>query len=238
MRLADFIEESNDAATPEALIAIFLKAVGELGFDRMIYAAVANSPGRDVREMAIFCTYPAEWVAYYIAQGYVRTDPVRRQCLAARRAFAWSEVASSPRVDPRHLRIMPEAAEAGLHDGVAVPFHGPGGETMGLGLASSVGGIEPLRLLNRINVLATQFHIAYGALTNPGPSDADVDISEREREILQWCLLGKSNAMIGDILGLSDKAIEYHLAKVFTKLGVSGRVPAVAKAVNLGLISF
>lgn len=239
MRLADFIEETNNAASPDAVFEIFLRAVGQLGFDRVMYSALANSPYHDTRTSpAILRNYPDDWIAHYVEQGYVLTDPVRRQCVVARRPFAWSEIERSPRFDAKHLRIFPEAASAGLHDGVAVPFHGPGGETMGVGLASSLGGVQPLRLLNKINVIATQFHIAYTALADPGAPDAELVISEREREILQWCLVGKSNSMIGDILGLTDKAIEYHLSKIFTKLGVASRVPAVAKAVNLGIISF
>ena len=36
-------------------------------------------------------------------------------------------------------------------------------------------------------------------------------LSTREREILQWAAAGKSNQVIGDILGISNRTVEVHL---------------------------
>ncbi len=64
-----------------------------------------------------------------------------------------------------------------------------------------------------------------------------VPLSPREVEVLQWCSLGKSNGVIASILGISEKTIEFHLASIFRKLEVNGRMLAVLKAIDLKLIT-
>ena len=135
------------------------------------------------------------------------------------------------------MRIFAEAEAAGLYDGVAVPLHGPCGEVMGVGLASSAGGVEPLSHLHKINIIAVQFHTVTSALRLQPLEPAVVNLTGREREVLRWCLAGKSNPVIADILNVSEKTIEFHLGNAFTKLDVSSRVAAVVKALNLGLIA-
>lgn len=55
------------------------------------------------------------------------------------------------------------------------------------------------------------------------------DISEREREIMDWVKHGKTNHEIGLILGISPNTVKNHLKRIFQKLGVYSRAQAVAK---------
>lgn len=55
-------------------------------------------------------------------------------------------------------------------------------------------------------------------------------LSPREAEVLQWAAEGKSNVEIATILEISHRTVEKHLETVFTKLGVTGRVPAILMA--------
>jgi len=238
MDVADFIEVSNRAGTPEEVFQLYLKAVGELGFDRVMYGARGRP--RDLRapeEPALMRNYPDDWIKHYVASGYVESDPVRRVCAVARRPFTWEEIVNSGNFSKRELRIFPEAKAAGLHDGVAIPLHGPGGEVFGVGMAGSAPGVEPRRQLNKLNVLTVQFHTVYSALVFPAEAAPPIRLSAREREILQWCLAGKSTWAIGRILSASEKTVEWHLTRAYAKLGATSRVTAVVKALNLGLIS-
>ncbi len=236
MRISDFIEATNAATTGEEVFRLFLDALAALGYDRVMYSALANM-AQGGTSPAIMRNYPDDWIRHYVEQGYVQSDPVRRTCITARRPFAWSEIDRSPDFSAKHLKIFAEARSAGLYDGVAIPLHGPYGEVMGVGLASSTGGTDPLRHLNKINVLATQFHTAYTGLVAPPLAPVAVRLTEREREVLKWCLAGKSNSIIGEVLSVSEKTIEFHLTNIFTKLDVSTRVAAVVKALHLGLIA-
>jgi DNA-binding NarL/FixJ family response regulator len=63
-----------------------------------------------------------------------------------------------------------------------------------------------------------------------GSSGLD-SLSGREREVAELVAQGRTNKQIAGELFLSEKTVESHLAKVFTKLGVSARA-AVAEAVG------
>jgi DNA-binding NarL/FixJ family response regulator len=62
------------------------------------------------------------------------------------------------------------------------------------------------------------------------------ELTEREVEILNRLVEGKSNAKIAAELGLSVKTIEKHMSSVFTKLKVSSRVEAADFAIRSGLV--
>ena len=55
-------------------------------------------------------------------------------------------------------------------------------------------------------------------------------LTQRESEVLNWVIKGKTNRDIGDILGTSPRTINKHLEHVFVKLGVETRTSAAAVA--------
>lgn len=63
------------------------------------------------------------------------------------------------------------------------------------------------------------------------------DLTEREREVLQLVAQGLSNMDIGERLSISRSTVKYHLASIFSKLGVSGRSEAIALAYQHRLVS-
>jgi DNA-binding CsgD family transcriptional regulator len=62
-------------------------------------------------------------------------------------------------------------------------------------------------------------------------------LSERQLECLAWVQEGKSATDIGQIIGISGRTVEGHLAKVCEALGVRTRIQAVLRASDLGLLS-
>ena len=57
-------------------------------------------------------------------------------------------------------------------------------------------------------------------------------ISSRESEVLLWVSRGKSNREIGEILTISPRTVDKHVAQIFAKLGVANRASAAARAVK------
>ena len=62
-------------------------------------------------------------------------------------------------------------------------------------------------------------------------------ITPREREILRWIYLGKSNFEIGAILNISPLTVKNHVQKILRKLNVVNRAQAVGKALELRILS-
>jgi len=54
-------------------------------------------------------------------------------------------------------------------------------------------------------------------------------LSERERQIMAWVAMGKTNPEIGCILRISEFTVKNHMKSIFSKLDVSNRAQAVAR---------
>jgi DNA-binding CsgD family transcriptional regulator len=54
-------------------------------------------------------------------------------------------------------------------------------------------------------------------------------LSERERQIMVWVALGKTNPEIGCILHISEFTVKNHMKSIFSKLDVTNRAQAVSK---------
>lgn len=63
-----------------------------------------------------------------------------------------------------------------------------------------------------------------------------VSINEKEQEILQEVAKGSANKDIAAKMHMSQRSVEYHLTRIFEKLGVRSRSEAVAEAKRIGLI--
>lgn len=235
MRIDDFIDATNAAETADQVFSLYVKAISDFGYDRTLYAALRNHPSCSPAIPAVMRNYPDDWMAHYIEAGYIETDPVRHYCVVSRQPFLWSDIAK--RVPRMRSRIFDEARSAGIRDGIGVPVHGPNGEAMGIGMASSIGNTDARFQLGKLHLIALQFHTVYSALVLPQDDGAEIRLTPREQEILQWCTQGKSNWAVGEVLGISEHAVDFHLRNTFRKLKVSTRTTAVVKALHLGLIT-
>lgn len=63
--------------------------------------------------------------------------------------------------------------------------------------------------------------------TDPQP------FNDKELEVIQPLLEGKSTQQIALQLGISKRAVEHHLTHIYEKLGVSSRTEAVIKLIHL-----
>jgi transcriptional regulator EpsA len=58
-------------------------------------------------------------------------------------------------------------------------------------------------------------------------------LSERERQIMLWVAMGKTNPEIGSILRISEFTVKNHMKSIFSKLDVTNRAQAVAKLTRM-----
>jgi len=65
------------------------------------------------------------------------------------------------------------------------------------------------------------------------PSE-NVDLTEREMEVLQAAAQGKTSKEIAFALGISERTVKAHLGSIYQKLGVDSRAAAIATAAGRG----
>ena len=88
------------------------------------------------------------------------------------------------------------------------------------------------RAADREMVLATPAGTAVGDIVEgiERRRDADVRLTEREREVLKVAAEGLTARQIGTRLGVRERTVTTHLSHVYAKLGISSRTELVAEA--------
>jgi DNA-binding CsgD family transcriptional regulator len=238
-----FIEEATRATSSSEVSRLYGNAIKHFGYDRFCYSLITAHPSVCLPAgHAVVSNYPPDWMSHYTANRYEKKDPVPQYGLTARRPYTWDCAVQTRKLRPEQKKVMDEAQDAGLLDGVAVPICGPNGELAGVGMASSVGGIRPdLTVLSKLHTLSQHFHLTYIELERkdrPAENDpiAQISLTDREKEILCWTAEGKSDAVIAEILGISHATIRFHMNNIFRKLNANERTLATAIAIRHGLI--
>jgi two-component system, NarL family, response regulator LiaR len=68
------------------------------------------------------------------------------------------------------------------------------------------------------------------------PPAPGVDLTEREREVLNLVTQGLSNQQIADRLSITRSTVKFHIGSIFTKLGIATRSEAIALAYKRRLV--
>jgi DNA-binding CsgD family transcriptional regulator len=58
---------------------------------------------------------------------------------------------------------------------------------------------------------------------------SQIEYSDREQQVIELLIQGKSNKQIALALGISLRTVEFHLSKIYTKLGATSRTEAALK---------
>jgi DNA-binding NarL/FixJ family response regulator len=142
--------------------------------------------------------------------------------------------------EPRHLLEALRAGASGYVLKDAAPEEIIGAVRRALAGESPLNQEVGTRLLMR---LVEEERPAGRASPAPGRSPgresgpvAPASLSPRETEVLKLIAQGRSNGEISAELFISVSTVKKHVRHVISKLGVSDRVQAAVKAVNLGLL--
>lgn len=206
------------------------------GFDHFLYCArIPTSLTQP--SIVIVSGYPVEWREHYVRQDYRRTDPTVIHCATSTIPLVWDDLLPVEKRDPIARRIMEEARDFGLRQGVSLPVHTARGETGMLNLAATSFHSEIRHFLPILHLLTAHIHEAMRQLVEVREITSRPTLSPRERECLLWAAEGKTSWEISQILRISERTVIFHLQNASAKLQVSTRQQAVARALSLGLLT-
>ncbi|WP_274425951.1 LuxR family transcriptional regulator [Chelativorans sp. YIM 93263] len=198
---------------------------------------VAKNMSARVEEPYIKTTYPAEWVKRYLVQGYVAIDPVVQQGFARRLPFHWSDLELTP--EARELFLDAERYDVGT-TGYTIPVVDREARRSILSVTSSRPELEWRAFIQRHGTeLAEAGHAIHRKAMYElyGELHHFPHLSHREIECLSWTAQGKDAPTISMILHLSEHTVRAYLRSVRYKLDCSTLSQAVAKAMQLRIIT-
>jgi LuxR family quorum-sensing transcriptional regulator LasR len=232
--LLALLEAKDDHTWTEGLF----KLARSQGFDRMLYGVVAS---RHVRFENAFTrsNYSVEWRDRYDANGFHYVDPTVGHCVTSTLPLVWAPSTFGSGVPGA---LYEEASAHGIRSGVTLPIHGPQGELGMISFASDSRPDTPFErlLLEALPALSLIRDYAFASSRRFREAQAEPELprlTKREREVLQWVMVGKSSWEVARITNCSEATVNFHLANVRQKFGVNTRQQAVVKAIAMGLIT-
>lgn len=137
-------------------------------------------------------------------------------------------------LSPRERANIAGYRAAGVEHGLAFSVYGPNARNALFAVELEGRRLPPGRL-SALRWGGQVMHLRYSELLLPSLGSFP-SLSDREAEILGWVARGKSNASIGEILGISAHTVDAHLRRIYLKLGVVDRISAALRGLGFGLI--
>ena len=184
---------------------------------------------------AMFNNYPLGWQRRYQEKEYMTIDPTVQHGMRSLLPVIWSDPLFSPVGE-----LWEDARSFGLLVGWAQAsrdVHGAGGI---LTLARSGESISAAELQDKelkMMWLTQVTHVGMSRILSAKMlPQTSVQLSSREVEVLQWTGDGKTSAEISDILNISERTVNFHIANAMAKLNAANKAAAVVHAAMLGML--
>lgn len=231
----DVIDRLRSVQRSEAVASEMQKVMSDFGFSAFMVTGIPR-PGDSMQPLVLSVHWPEGWKQRYMANGYDRVDPTVHKVRSSLRPFRWTSVVN-PKLTREEARVMGEATEFGLNDGLVVPIHDLDGLEAGISF-----GCDRLDVDDRHEAALHLIGLyAYECLRRQAGSGAPKTVrrqlSARERECVQWTAAGKSAWDIGQILGISAHTVGEYLASAAQKMNTRTRPQLVARCFREGLIN-
>jgi DNA-binding CsgD family transcriptional regulator len=235
--ISKFTSEAETCTSVQSLFDVMCRTLKHYGIDMIAYSILKSSP--DLKKFNVpnlIHSYPQEWIDTYIKNNYFHIDPTIARLFYERDMFMWNNLPQKMNLTEEQIKFMEEAKTNGLKCGATIPFRGPFGELSAIGLASSSLERIPENFIYPISFIAHQFYSILIKLCED-VYKASVKLTPREKEVLNWCLQGKSNTDIAQLLGISGHGVKFHIMNILNKFETNSRTVALVKAIRAGIIN-
>ena len=197
----------------------------------------------DPDDLLFVSSYPADYSRLYFQGGLYAKTAMFRWVTQNTGTCTWrwvEEAAQRGELSPQEIEAMKVNRAAGVLAGVSISFPEVSARAKGaLGLAADPGiGHDEMDVLwaawgKEIETLAHMMHLKIVQLPM---ANRRRQLTERQREVLEWVADGKTAQDIGVIMGISPAMVEKHLRLARQALDVETTAQAVAKGTMLNRI--
>lgn len=209
-------------------------AARDLGFDHCAYGLRLPLPLSNPKT-EIFNNYPKVWQTRYKEQNYVAIDPSVQRGIRSLVPVVWSDELFVSACD-----FWEDANSFGLRFGWAQSCRDIDGVTGMLTLARSSEPLLDAELRDKELKMVWLAQVAHSEmsrlLTKKIMPETTIRLSSREVCILRWTADGKTSADISDILGISERTVNFHINNAILKLNAANKTAATVRAAMLGML--
>lgn len=230
----DFLEFCEGQTDPAAIQARFAQTLTSIGYQYFACSSHVD-PLRPRPGAVSIVNYPMPWLEQYSQSGFAHIDPVFLATHNMPAPFAWNDVLGRMSLSREQTRMLAEGASYGVANGMTIPLRSPEIIPASCSLIAGPDGVDPL-LMPQTLMIVIYGHGAMHRLLNPGPDRAPVVLAPRERQCLALAGSGKSDWVIGELLGVSARTAHNAIERAKKRYGVSHRIQAVVRAVFDGQI--
>jgi len=234
-----FVECCKDNCPLDELVRTFQIMLERLGF-RYFACCSHVDPIHPPQAAVMFHNYPDAWARVFSELALYEEDPVLLYAEQCELPFRWDDQNFLEHVTRDQKIILSEGASLGLAGGFTIPIHSAmdsGALHASCSIVPDSGPIDA-GSYHAVQLMATYlYHTANRQLNKQHAADGRVELPLRERQCLQLVALGKSDWVVGRILGLSASTVHTYIERAKRRMGVATRMQAVARALAARQIS-
>lgn len=238
-RVQEFADAAFDASCLAQLHSLMTDVSSSFGADYFLMVHHADFSAGD-RGLVWVGNFPQEFIQMSPQIGEPLDDPVLKACEKTLTGFFWSDVESIVRLSPDHRRRWAEVEQVGLGDGFVVPAHIPGEHLGSCHFATGKGRGIPRDSSAALQTIASFGFEAARRLVSVRDSlvPERTALTDRQRECLILSARGKSDTVIGQLLGLSPKTVNMYMESAKKRYGVATRSQLIVSALYASEITF
>ncbi len=203
-------------------------------------AVVESDPLRFIGFRSLFDTEPdLELVSYSLAELGTHTD-VDLVLLGSRNGQNLFELMAGMKAARPDLRII--VTGSGVDDETILKAIAAGAKGYVDEAASPADFVQAIRMVNQGSVWAPRRVLSIfieRVTSSPGrifPAGR-VSFTDREKEVLELLVVGRSNKEIGAALSIEERTVKAHVAKLMRKVGVQNRIALSVHAITHSLVA-
>ncbi|SQI40232.1 Transcriptional activator protein lasR [Leminorella richardii] len=226
-------ESLSKSKNKDTFFATLQKAAKNLGFEYCAYGVRSTYPVSSSKTHVIN-NYPDDWNLKYQLNNYFEIDPTVHHGLRSTQAFIWEES-----IHQESSFFWEEAKSFGINYGMSQAQKDAQGRIGMLSFASANNNLDDKSLIVHAPSLIWLSQIAHARLSEylipQEGTEADFQLTKREKDILRWTAEGKTSNEIAIVMSISDRTVNFHINNIIKKLSVSNKTAAAVKALVLNL---
>lgn len=232
----DLLSASLIVKNEYQLFEVVKSTASKLGFDYCAYGMRLPLSIAEPKTIMLN-NYPEAWQKRYVKQQYVRVDPTVQHCMLSLQPLVWSSQSANTQ---SQKDFWEEARSYGLNVGWAQSSRDFIGTRGMLTLARSADQLsekEQKAQYTNMFWLSQTVHSSIAKIVNETEfAQFNLYLTNREKEVLRWTAEGKTSAEIAQILGVTERTVNFHLGNSMQKLNVNNKISAAIRAVMLGIL--